>query len=112
MIMIASSLRDDRPVPLGLMDIRVARNAFGRQINSFEADLDVIPLGPPQFHAVFIRAPMILETGKSVEVIARLPDGTPVAARQAKMLATAFHPELTTDFRFHEYFVRMTKGER
>jgi 5'-phosphate synthase pdxT subunit len=112
MILIASSLRDDRPKPLGLMNIRVARNAFGRQVDSFEADLQVAPLGERPFHAVFIRAPLILETGEGVEVLARLEDGTPVAARQGKLLATAFHPELTDDFRFHRYFVDIAKGVR
>lgn len=112
MILIASSLRDDRPKPLGLMNIRVARNAFGRQVDSFEADLQVAPLGERPFHAVFIRAPLILDTGEGVEVLARLEDGTPVAARQGKLLATAFHPELTDDFRFHRYFVDIAKGVR
>ncbi len=112
MILIASSLRDDRPKPLGLMNIRVARNAFGRQVDSFEADLQVAALGERPFHAVFIRAPLILEVGEGVEVLARLEDGTPVAARQGKLLATAFHPELTDDFRFHRYFVDIAKGAR
>ncbi|MSQ13806.1 MAG: pyridoxal 5'-phosphate synthase glutaminase subunit PdxT [Dehalococcoidia bacterium] len=112
MILIASSLRDDRPKPLGLMNIRVARNAFGRQVDSFEADLQVAPLGGRPFHAVFIRAPLILEVGEGVEILARLEDETPVAARQGKLLATAFHPELTDDFRFHQYFVDIAKGVR
>lgn len=110
LILIASSLRDNRPKPLGLMDISVARNAFGRQVDSFEADLSVAALGEPPFHAVFIRAPVILSTGEGVEVLARLEDGTPVAARQDRLLATAFHPELTSDFRFHRYFVDIAKG--
>lgn len=102
-----------RPVPplayptLGLMDARVKRNAFGRQVDSFEADLDIAPFGPPAYHAVFIRAPKIVETGPDVEVLARLNGGTPVAARQGRLLATAFHPELTDDLRFHRLFLEI-----
>jgi 5'-phosphate synthase pdxT subunit len=104
------------PHPLaGLMDIRVRRNAFGRQINSFEADLDVPALGPEPFHAVFIRAPLIESVGPSVEVLATLEGAagegpTIVAARQGNLMATSFHPELTHDGRFHEYF--LTLGRR
>lgn len=110
MILIASTLQDDRPQPLGLMDIHVARNAFGRQVDSFEADLEVKPFGPEPFPAVFIRAPVILKTGREVVVLACLGDGTPVAARQGKLLATAFHPELTKDVRFHRYFLDIAQG--
>jgi len=94
----------DRP-NLGVMDIGVERNAFGRQVDSFEIDLDVEALGQPPFHAVFIRAPVITDAGPDVSVLARLPDGRIVAARQRNLLATAFHPELTSDDRFHRYFV-------
>lgn len=90
---------------LALMDIGVRRNAFGRQVDSFEADLDVPALGPPPFRAVFIRAPMITDIGARAEPLAALPDGTVVAARQDRLLATAFHPELTDDLRFHRYFI-------
>jgi 5'-phosphate synthase pdxT subunit len=101
---------------LGVMDITVERNAFGRQVNSFEADLDIPALslngsrseGP--VHAVFIRAPAIRQTGPGVEVLARLPDGTIVAARQGRWLATCFHTELTTDNRLHRYFLRMAEA--
>jgi 5'-phosphate synthase pdxT subunit len=89
---------------LGLMDITVERNAFGRQVDSFEADLRIEPLGAEPFHAVFIRAPKITEVGPDVDVLSRLEDGTVVAARQDKLLVTAFHPELTGDARFHRYF--------
>jgi 5'-phosphate synthase pdxT subunit len=92
---------------LRLMDIGVERNAFGRQVDSFEADLDVPAFGPPPFRAVFIRAPLIVEVGPSVEVLARLANGSIVAARQGSLLATAFHPELTDDDRFHRYFLDM-----
>ncbi len=107
LIMLADRLIDDRPEPLGLMDMVVSRNGFGRQIDSFETDLDVIGLGGAPFHAVFIRAPIICETGPQVQVLARLDDGRPVAARQGNLLATAFHPELTPDDRLHAYFLEM-----
>jgi len=106
----------NRPQPLlNLMDITVERNAFGRQISSFETDLDIPELNsidPNEhpFHAVFIRAPLIQSIGDDVEVIASLPDGTIVAARQGHWLATAFHPELTNDDRFHRYFLEMVKS--
>jgi 5'-phosphate synthase pdxT subunit len=90
---------------LGLMDITVERNAFGRQVDSFEADLDVPRIGRLPFHAVFIRAPKISEAGETVEVLSRLDDGTIVAAQEGKLLATSFHPELTADDRFHRYLV-------
>ena len=103
------------PHPLaGLMDITVRRNAFGRQLDSFEADLDVPALGSDPFHAVFIRAPLIESVGPGVEILARLADvGAPggeatiVAARQGNLLATSFHPELTRDGRFHDYFLKL-----
>lgn len=107
LILLAKRLREDRPTPLGLMDIRVARNAFGRQAESFETDLEVQGLEGGPFRAVFIRAPVVLETGPQVEVLARLPDGTPVAVRQGNLLGTAFHPELTDDLRFHRLFLRL-----
>jgi 5'-phosphate synthase pdxT subunit len=96
----------DRP-NLGLMDIAVRRNAFGRQVDSFEADLRVAALGDPVFHAIFIRAPLIERAGTAVEVLARLDDGTVVAAREGALLATVFHPELSADRRFHELFAGM-----
>ena len=99
-----------RPQPLlQLMDITVERNAFGRQVASFETDLDVPalrtvdPTGQP-YHAVFIRAPLIEAVHGDAQVLARLPDGRIVAARQGRWLATSFHPELTADDRFHRYF--------
>jgi pyridoxal 5'-phosphate synthase pdxT subunit len=99
---------------LGLMDIRVERNAFGRQVDSFEVDLPVDCLAGihkenPPFHTLFIRAPLIESAGASVEVLARLPDGRIVAARQKQWLATSFHPELTTDDRFHQYFLELIR---
>ncbi|MEA2661218.1 MAG: pyridoxal 5-phosphate synthase pdxT subunit [Chloroflexota bacterium] len=99
------------PHPLAeLMDIRVRRNAFGRQLDSFEADLDVPQLGSEPFHAVFIRAPLIERVGPEVEVLSALEDGTIVAARQGHLMATSFHPELTHDGRFHEYFLKLGRS--
>ena len=100
---------------LGLMDIRVERNAFGRQVASFEVDLDVPVLalvngGNRLYHAVFIRAPLIESVQGDAEVLASLDDGRIVAAQQGKLLATSFHPELTSDDRFHRYFIRLAGG--
>lgn len=96
------------PHPIaGLMDIAVERNAFGRQVESFEADLDVKGMGGEPYHAVFIRAPKITRVGPTVETLATLDDGTVVAARQDRLLATSFHPELTRDDRFHRYFLSL-----
>lgn len=105
-----------RPQPLlGLMDIIVERNAFGRQVDSFEVDLEVPVLqtsnGGP-YHAIFIRAPLIETVGAGVDILASLPDGRIVAARQGRLLATSFHPELTGDSRFHRYFLDMVEAER
>ena len=107
MILMAKEVMDAVPGQpiLGLMDIAVRRNAFGRQVDSFEADLDIPVLGESPFHAVFIRAPLIERVRDGVEVLARLDDGAIIAARQGNLLATAFHPELTEDDRFHRYFV-------
>lgn len=96
------------PQPLlGLMDIAVERNAFGRQVNSFESALAIPALGAEPFPAIFIRAPLIRTTGESVDVLARLDDGRAVAAREGNLFATAFHPELTADDRLHRYFATM-----
>ena len=111
MIVLASSLVEDRPQPLGLMDIRVQRNAYGRQIDSFETEIPVPALGGERFRAVFIRAPAIEEIGPAVEPLACLEDGQVVAAREGSVLVTAFHPELTADTRFHSYFLGMGAGE-
>lgn len=104
MIVLAAEVLDPRPEPLRHMDISVRRNAFGRQVASFEAALDVRELGPPPFCGIFIRAPAVERVGSAVQVVAALPDGRPVAVRQGAMLATSFHPELTGDHRFHRYF--------
>jgi 5'-phosphate synthase pdxT subunit len=113
-IFLSKDIHRSQPL-LGLMDITVERNAFGRQVDSFEVDLDipalrvVDPEGQP-YHAVFIRAPLIEKVGPQVEVLSKLDDGRIVAARQGKLLATSFHPELTLDDRFHRYFVELARS--
>jgi 5'-phosphate synthase pdxT subunit len=113
MIFMAKDVGDDQPL-LGIMDIVVARNAFGRQVDSFEANLHVPALSNGQvepFPAIFIRAPILVKVKEEAGtvVLARLEDGTAVVARQNKWLVTSFHPELTDDHRFHEYFIAMTE---
>ena len=107
MIVIADRLTDARPEPLRLMDIEVSRNAFGRQVDSFEADIEFQDIEGAPFHCVFIRAPVVNRVGASVRTLAALDDGRPIAVRQGRLLATAFHPELTGDSRIHELFARM-----
>ena len=97
--------REDVPHRMGLMDIAVQRNAYGRQVDSFEADLDVAGFDEP-FRAVFIRAPVIERCGEDVEVLAEWDD-RPVLVRQGHLLASTFHPEMTPDLRVHDLFVRM-----
>jgi 5'-phosphate synthase pdxT subunit len=109
MIFLAKSIGADQPI-LGVMDIVVQRNAFGRQLDSFTEDIVVTPFrerGHKPFPAVFIRAPKIVGVNGRATVIARLKNKTAVAAREGRWLATAFHPELTNDFRFHRYFLEM-----
>ena len=96
---------------LRLMDIAAERNAFGRQIDSFETRLAVPILGPDPFRAVFIRAPAIRAVGSKAQPLARLEDGTVVAAQQGRLLATSFHPELTNDVRFHRHFSELAAEE-
>ncbi|MCK9442657.1 MAG: pyridoxal 5'-phosphate synthase glutaminase subunit PdxT [Methanothrix sp.] len=99
---------DSRVKPLGLMDIKISRNAFGPQRESFEADLDIKGLDRP-YRAVFIRAPAIAQVGRNVEVLARVGEAV-VAARQKNLLALAFHPELTEDSRIHQIFLKMLEA--
>jgi len=110
MIFMAKDVGRDQPL-LGLMDVTVQRNAFGRQVDSFETDLDVPAIITPEnkrpFHAIFIRAPLIESVGVGVDVLAALSSGAIVAARQGRLLATSFHPELSYDDRFHRYFVSL-----
>jgi pyridoxal 5'-phosphate synthase pdxT subunit len=107
MILLAKDVSNYEMETLGLMDTKVRRNAFGSQVDSFEADLEIPLVGEESFHAVFIRAPIIEEVKPSVEILSRLADGTIVAIRQNRLLACAFHPEFTDDLRFHRYFLNM-----
>jgi len=112
MIVLARQASDLDWPTLGALDIAVRRNAFGRQVDSFETDLPVPSLGSAPFHAVFIRAPAVEEVGDDVEVLATLEDGQVVAVRQGNALATAFHPELTADDRFHRYFLELVRARK
>jgi pyridoxal 5'-phosphate synthase pdxT subunit len=107
-ILLSKEIHRQQPL-IGVMDITIERNAFGRQVQSFEADLDVPVLdsGKGPYHAFFIRAPLIEKVGKGVQVLAQLEGGRIVAAQQGKLLATSFHPELTLDDRFHRYFMHL-----
>ncbi len=107
MILLADRIDDgDEPV-FSMLDIGVTRNGYGRQLDSFEADLEAPSLGGAPLHGVFIRAPMVTDVGAAAEVLARDPDGRPVAVRQGRVLATAFHPELTDDRRLHRLLAEM-----
>jgi len=105
MILLANKISDSGVEPLRVMDIKVRRNAFGRQRDSFETELSIPVLGEKPFPGVFIRAPIIEQANSEVEILATLADSTSVAARQGKLLVSAFHPELTDDLRFHQYFL-------
>ncbi len=117
-IFLSKDAQREQPL-LGLMNITVARNAFGRQVDSFETELLVSALQEPErpFRAVFIRAPLIASVGKNVQVLARLDQGDEdeegqiVAACQDRLLATSFHPELTNDPRFHQFFLSLVESE-
>jgi len=112
MIVLAGQLASAGGVkPTGVMDIKVNRNAFGRQVDSFEAQISIPAIGKKPLTGVFIRAPLIESVGKEVEVLGRLSDGTIVAARQGKLLVCSFHPELTDDTRFHHYFLDIVQGK-
>jgi 5'-phosphate synthase pdxT subunit len=101
MILLASRLTDGQDPVLGLLDVAVERNAYGRQLDSYEAEVDLPAIGAEPLHGVFIRAPVVVEAGPGVEVLARDAGGRIIAVRQGKVLATAFHPELTGDRRLH-----------
>jgi len=110
-IFLSKDIGRDQPL-LGLMDIKVQRNAFGRQVDSFETDLEIDELFEATstehpYHAIFIRGPVIESVSGSAKVLCALQDGRIVAARQGHLLATSFHPELTGDTRFHEYFISL-----
>lgn len=110
MIILSHKIADIGASTLDVMDINVHRNGFGRQIDSFETMLSIPVIGKAPFPAVFIRAPFIERIGHGVEVLARLSDGTAVAARQGNMLALSFHPELSDDLRLHAYFMDMVRN--
>ena len=113
MILLASRISDSDGIePIGVMGLTVRRNAFGRQVNSFETELKIPVLGEKPFPGVFIRAPVIERASSEVKILASLADGTIVAARQEKLLASAFHPELTNDLRFHQYFLDIIAGHQ
>jgi len=112
-IFLSKDARRSQPL-LEIMDIQVDRNAFGRQVDSFEIDIEIPALAKvsktnPPFHAIFIRAPLIESVTGGAEALAKLPNGQIVAAKQGKWLATSFHPELTPDDRFHRYFLEMIR---
>ena len=109
MILMARQLKEPDPEPLNVMDIEVSRNAYGRQVDSFEADVQVPALGEDAFHAVFIRAPKVTQVGDEIETLASLEEAGPIVIKQGKLLATAFHPELTEDLRLHSLFLRMAE---
>jgi pyridoxal 5'-phosphate synthase pdxT subunit len=110
MILLADRIDDgDEPV-LRLLDITVQRNAYGRQLDSFEADVEIPSLGEAPLHGVFIRAPVVSEVGPGVEILARDADGRPIAVRQGRVLATAFHPELTADRRLHRLLLELIES--
>lgn len=111
-ILLAKEVGRDQPL-IGLMDMEVQRNAFGRQIDSFEMDIPVPFLKPAEqpYRLTFIRGPIITRVWGRAEEVLRLPDGRVIAARQGKLFATSFHPELTDDLRFHQYFLELAKSE-
>jgi 5'-phosphate synthase pdxT subunit len=111
MVCLAREMTDNSyPPGLAAMDMVVRRNAFGRQVDSFEAKLAFPALGEMPYPAVFIRAPIVTSTAPSVRVLARLNDDRVVAVRQGRLLATAFHPELSADLRLHRYFLKIVAG--
>jgi 5'-phosphate synthase pdxT subunit len=110
MILLARRSTDMPRPTLPALDIAVKRNGWGRQVDSYEAEIDVPALGPPPFRAIFIRPPVITNMGPQVSPLAQTDDGSVVAVRQDNLLATVFHPELTADLRFHDYFVQIIRA--
>lgn len=111
-ILLAKEIGNDQPL-LGLMDMEIKRNAFGRQIDSFETEIPVPFLQSPEqpYHLTFIRGPIITRVWGEAHTMLNLPDGRAIAAQQGKLFATSFHPELTNDLRFHQYFLELAKSE-
>jgi 5'-phosphate synthase pdxT subunit len=112
MILMAKNVSDSSVETLSLIDMEVKRNAFGRQVDSFEVKLDIPALGAEPFPAVFIRAPLVEKTGSQVEVLGKLNGNSAVAVRQGKLMALAFHPELGNDYRLHRYFLESVVGNK
>lgn len=108
LIVLAKKLMDHRPDPLKLMDITVQRNAFGRQVDSFESNINITGVEGPPFNCIFIRAPIVTRVGKNTEILARVDNARAVAVKEKNILGTSFHPELTNDTRVHELFLKMT----
>jgi len=107
MVLLSKNISNYEMETLGLMDMKIRRNAFGSQIDSFEVDVEIPLVGEEPFHAVFIRAPIVKEVKPDVKILSCLPDSTIVAARQNRLLVCAFQPEFTDDLRFHSYFLNM-----
>jgi len=110
MVLLAKKIDDIDFEPIGALDIEVKRNAYGRQTDSFEADLSMPVLGNEPFHGIFIRAPIIERVNFGVDILCQLP-GNAVAVKQGKTVACSFHPELTDDSRFHRYFLSLVTGD-
>lgn len=110
MIVLSREIAGGEEPILPLLDVTVERNAFGRQLDSFETDLAIADLGDTPVHAVFIRAPVIERVGAGVEVMARIPDGRVVAVRQGNVMAISFHPELAGEYRFHRLVATLAAG--
>jgi pyridoxal 5'-phosphate synthase pdxT subunit len=110
MILLASRIADGDETVFGMLDIEVRRNGYGRQLDSFETDLETPALDGGPMHAIFIRAPLVTGVGPDTEVLATDPDGNPVAVRQGRVIATAFHPELTNDRRMHRLLLTLISG--
>ena len=110
LVLLAKKVPNLHLEPIGMMDVKVKRNAFGRQVDSFEADLKIPVLHDGTFHGIFIRAPIIEKVEPGVEILCQL-NGKPVAVRQGKLLGCAFHPELTDDLRLHRYFLDIVRGD-
>lgn len=112
MVLLAGEVTNIDMKTLGIMDIRLRRNGFGRQVDSFEMDIPIPTLKGGPFHAIFIRAPLVENVGPRAEVIAGLPEGGAVAVRQDNLLGLAFHPEMTGDIRLHEYFLDIVSSAK
>jgi 5'-phosphate synthase pdxT subunit len=110
LVLLAKEVGFDQPI-LSVLDIVVERNAFGRQVDSFEEDLDITGINGGPFHGVFIRAPIVTQAGPNVEILCKVKDGRIVAVKQGHILGSSFHPELTSDTRMHQYFLDMIKPD-